>query len=183
MQYTDLPYAFGNLQPCFACPEPHPPAFLQPVKSTSRTSCLQAYQLLQKCPQKRPAKIQRVASSEGDDTWSPGLFLEVDCFVLIQIRKGDIQGARFWVVMQDSTAIGELEAGYKHLRLDILSKKKDNKKRGFISFLANIFINNRNNLERNRHKIGNILYARLPEESFVRFLVRSLAMGILNTLK
>lgn len=101
----------------------------------------------------------------------------------IQIRKGDIQGAKFWVVMQDSTAIGVLEAGYKHLRLDILSKKKDNKKRGFISFLANIFINNRNNLEKNRHKIGNILYERLPEESFVRFLVRSLAMGILNTLK
>ncbi len=101
----------------------------------------------------------------------------------LQIRKGEVQGARFWLSMQDSTALGVLEAGYKHLRLDILSAKKENKRRGFITFIANIFIKNRNNLNRQHHKVGDILYMRPPEDTFVRFLIRALVMGVLNTLK
>jgi hypothetical protein len=108
-------------------------------------------------------------------------FLEVTRH--IQIRKGKVQEGSFWINMRDSLAIGELEAGYKRLRLEILSAKKDNKKRGFITFLANIFINNRNNLKRKNHKIGEILYNRQPEETFTRFLIKALATGILNLLK
>jgi len=101
----------------------------------------------------------------------------------IQIRKGKIQAVHFRVNMQDTLATGELEAGYRHLRLDILSRKKENKKLGFISFLANLFIKNHNNLNKRHHKVGNILYTRQPDESFVRFLIRALAVGIRKTLQ
>ncbi len=101
----------------------------------------------------------------------------------VQIRKGKIQSVHFWLAMQDSVATGELEAGYKHLRVDVLSAKKENKKRGFISFLANIFIKNNNNLKKNRHKTGDIMYIRPQNEGFMRFLWRAVVVGIRKTLQ
>jgi hypothetical protein len=101
----------------------------------------------------------------------------------LRVRKGVIDKIIFRANFQDSLATGKMDAGYKRLRIQILKPQKENKKRGLLTFLANLIIKNRNNLDRNRHKVGKIRYTRRKEDGFIAFLWRALASGLMDTLK
>ncbi len=101
----------------------------------------------------------------------------------IRIKKGHIKEIRFDMEMQQSHAIGTLHASYKRLYVQVLGKKNIEKKRRFISFLANLIIKNRNNAERKHARVGKIDYKKLPHEGFGLFFGKSIGTGIKDTLK
>ncbi|MCU0445253.1 MAG: hypothetical protein MUE85_10075 [Microscillaceae bacterium] len=101
----------------------------------------------------------------------------------IRVKSGLIQKIKFDVFLVDKTAKGTVEAGYKRLRIQFLKADDHEKKRGFITFWANVFLKNRNNLEKNRHKIGEVNYTRTNDDGFFAVLWRALATGLLDTLK
>ncbi|NJL14287.1 MAG: hypothetical protein HC913_15605 [Microscillaceae bacterium] len=65
----------------------------------------------------------------------------------IRIRKGQIQQINYEVVLKDSLALGQIEAGYENLKIDVLRQENPSKKRGFLTMLANMILKNRNNLQ------------------------------------
>jgi hypothetical protein len=101
----------------------------------------------------------------------------------IRVKNGLIQEIKFKVLLVDKLADGEVEAGYKRLRIQFLKPDDHEKKRGFITFWANVFLKNRNNLEKNRHKVGKVNYTRTNDDGFFAVLWRALATGLLDTLK
>jgi hypothetical protein len=101
----------------------------------------------------------------------------------IRVKNGLIQEIKFKVLLVDKLADGEVEAGYKRLRIQFLKPDDHEKKRGFITFWANVFLKNRNNLEKNRHKVGKVNYTRTNDDGFFAVIWRALATGLMDTLK
>ncbi|NJO02474.1 MAG: hypothetical protein HC880_12985 [Bacteroidia bacterium] len=101
----------------------------------------------------------------------------------VRIRKGFIDEVKYEVALADTLATGTLAAGYEKLRIQVLNQEDHEKKRGLITFLANLILNNRNDLERRKSKTGAIYYTREKEDGFLRILWRSLATGLVDTLK
>ncbi|MEO1652950.1 MAG: hypothetical protein AAFU64_05360, partial [Bacteroidota bacterium] len=90
---------------------------------------------------------------------------------------------KYNVVLNDSLATGSLGAGYRRLKIQVLKEEDHNRKKSFITFLANLIINNRNNLERRRSKTGEVDYTRQVEDGFLKVLWKSLSTGLVDTLK
>lgn len=101
----------------------------------------------------------------------------------VRIRKGLIEQVFYDVIIKDTVATGSIKAGYKKLKITVLKQDEPNKKRKFITFLANLIIKSKNNLQSQRARIGKIAYIRKEETSFISMLWRSLATGLVDTLK
>ncbi len=101
----------------------------------------------------------------------------------VRIRRGQINRVSYAVTLNDSLASGSLYAGYRRLRIQVLKKEDHAKKRGFITFLANLILNNRNNIERRKSKGGEVFYEPQEEDGFVKILWKSLSTGLVDTLK
>ncbi len=101
----------------------------------------------------------------------------------VRIRKGLIEQVFYEVTIQDTVATGSIKAGYKRLKIAVLKQDNPDKKRKFITFVANLIIKSKNNLQSQRARIGRIAYIRKEETSFISMLWRSLATGLVDTLK
>ncbi len=101
----------------------------------------------------------------------------------IQIRKGLIEQIYYSVIVRDTLATGTLNAGYKKLRINVLKEEDPEKRRKFITFVANLILKGRNNLQSKRARVGKIEYLCPKDTSFISMLWRSLATGLVDTLK
>lgn len=101
----------------------------------------------------------------------------------VKIKKGNIHKVKFKSIIQDTLTTGEVAAGYRKLKIQVLRADDHNKKRGFITFLGNWILRGRNNLSKRRHKVGEVEYYRKEYDSFLAVLWRSLATGLVDTLK
>jgi hypothetical protein len=103
----------------------------------------------------------------------------------IRIKSGSLERISFNVTLNDSVAVGTLIADYRKLRIQFLKAEDHRKKRGFITFWANLILKNRNNTERNRFREGKVNYERNSnhQEGFFAILWRALATGLLDTLR
>ncbi|GAB4395283.1 MAG: hypothetical protein OHK0053_01730 [Microscillaceae bacterium] len=101
----------------------------------------------------------------------------------IRIRKGQIQQINYEVVLKDSLALGRIEAGYENLKIDVLRQENPGKKRGFLTMLANMILKNRNNLQKRNFKVGQVRYVWDKQVGFIGILWKSLATGLVDTLK
>lgn len=103
--------------------------------------------------------------------------------VHIRIKKGQITRVNYDVILKDTVATGVVMAGYRKLKIQVLKEDNHEKKRGLITFFGNLILRNRNNLERRRHRAGEVNYIRKPDDGFLKILWRSLATGLVDTLK
>ncbi|MDX2306355.1 MAG: hypothetical protein NW226_26335 [Microscillaceae bacterium] len=101
----------------------------------------------------------------------------------IRIKKGHIDKINYQAEIRDTLATGTLAAGYNKLKIQVLNQENHQKKRGLITFLANMIINNKNNLDRRKVKTGEVNYIRTREDGFLKLLWRALATGMVDTLK
>ncbi|OJJ17743.1 hypothetical protein BKI52_28175 [marine bacterium AO1-C] len=105
----------------------------------------------------------------------------------IFIRRGQIRKVRFNVQVRDSLATGELLADYRRLKITVLRKKNHQRKRGLITFIANLIIKHTNNLTKKRYKKGKVKYQFRKDgeyqNSFVGVLWRALSTGLVDTIK
>ncbi len=101
----------------------------------------------------------------------------------IRISKGFINRVKYQVELNDTLATGTLAAGYRRLRIQVLREEDHEKKKSFLTFLANLIINNRNILDKRKAKTGEVYYIRKEEDSFFKALWKSLSTGLVDTLK
>lgn len=101
----------------------------------------------------------------------------------VRIRKGLINEVDFDVALKDTLATGTLSAGYKRLKIQVLNEEDHRKKRGFLTFLANLILKSRNNIDRKRYKVGEVYYDRQEKDGFMKILWKSLSTGLVDTLK
>lgn len=105
----------------------------------------------------------------------------------IFIKRGRIRKVKFKVNVKDSLAKGELLADYRKLKISVLRKKNHQKKRGLITFIANLIIKHTNNLTKKRYKKGRVKYKFRKngeyQNSFVGVLWRALSTGLVDTIK
>ena len=105
----------------------------------------------------------------------------------IFIRRGRIRKVKFNVQVRDSLATGELLADYRRLKISVLRKKNHQRKRGLITFIANLIIKHTNNLTKKRYKKGKVKYQFRKDgeyqNSFVGVLWRALSTGLVDTIK
>lgn len=105
----------------------------------------------------------------------------------IFIKRGRIRKVKFKVNVKDSMATGELLAGYRKLKIQVLRKKNHQRKRGLLTFIANLIIKHTNNLTKKRYKKGQIKYKfrknKEYQNGFVGLLWRALSTGLVDTIK
>ncbi len=101
----------------------------------------------------------------------------------VKIKKGLIEQVFYDVTIRDTLATGSIKAGYKKLKIAVLKQDKPDKNRKLITFIANLIIKSKNNLQSQRARIGKIAYIRKEKTSFISMLWRSLATGLVDTLK
>jgi hypothetical protein len=105
----------------------------------------------------------------------------------ISIKRGKIRKVKFQVTVKDSLATGQLLAGYRKLKIRVLHKKNHQRKRGFITFIANLIIKRTNNLTKKRYKKGKIRYLFRKrgeyKNGFFGLLWRALSTGLVDTIK
>lgn len=105
----------------------------------------------------------------------------------IRIKRGQIRRVRFQVNVKDSLATGEVLAGYRKLRIEVLRKKNHQRKRGLITFIANLIIKHTNNLTKKRYKKGKVKYQYRKDgeyqNGFIGLLWRALSTGLVDTIK
>ncbi|WP_299461480.1 hypothetical protein [uncultured Microscilla sp.] len=105
----------------------------------------------------------------------------------IFIKRGRIRKVKFQVTIKDSLATGQLLAGYRKLRIQVLRKKNHQRKRGFITFIANLIIKHTNNLTKKRYKKGKVKYQFRKKgeykNGFIGILWRALSTGLVDTIK
>lgn len=101
----------------------------------------------------------------------------------VRVKKGEIKKINFIAVMQDTIINGQLNADYNHIRIEVLNPKNTEKKKRFLSFLANLIIRNNNVLGKRRFRAGIIQYIRKRQDSFINLLWRSIGTGLVDTLK
>ena len=101
----------------------------------------------------------------------------------IRIKKGHIDKINFEAEIKDTLATGTLAAGYRKLKIQVLKQEDHEKKRSFLTFLANMIINNKNRLDRRKVKTAEVEYTRTPEDGFLKILWKALSTGLVDTLK
>ena len=105
----------------------------------------------------------------------------------IFIKRGQIRRVKFRVSVKDSLATGELLAGYRRLKIQVLRKKNHQRKRGLITFIANLIIKHTNNLTKKRYKKGRVKYQFRKDgeyqNGFIGLLWRALSTGLVDTIK
>jgi len=100
---------------------------------------------------------------------------------MAEIKSINVEKLAFQVKANQYKANGKMQFIYTDLKVNILKRDEDGhlKKQGFISKLANIFVLNQANPDKNSKIIeGNIEYVRPKTSSFFSFLWKSLFTGI-----
>ncbi len=100
----------------------------------------------------------------------------------LHVQAGRIDKVLFAIKVNNGVAKGQLKALYNGLKLGIIDpkNKKENK---VLSLLSNLILKTDNTPEKDKPaKIGKVLYPRVEDDGFVRFLWRSLKTGLITTL-
>ncbi len=99
------------------------------------------------------------------------------------IEEGDLKSIALEAQARNGVAHGTLTAVYDHLKIKLV-KPDDKKKERPITWLANLFLRNKN---RNPYrtptgKLGKTDYERVPGDDFFRFMWRSARNGLLDIM-
>jgi hypothetical protein len=92
----------------------------------------------------------------------------------VRVDKGLIRSVAMRVKGNEYFAYGSMDMNYNNLKVSVLNEQ--NKKRGIVSWLANIFVKSRNN------KTGIIYAERLKEKSVFNFWSRISLNGLMTNL-
>jgi hypothetical protein len=105
-------------------------------------------------------------------------FLVNDAF--LEITSGRLRNAQFVMTGQDSIVLGVLRANYKNLKVSILKPSKEfaPKRRGFLSFVADVVVRNENPKYGILFKQGTIAYVHDNSFSDIRFWVKGVLSGV-----
>lgn len=100
----------------------------------------------------------------------------------VKIENGKIEKIAYGASLRDTIATGYLAAGYKKLRIKLLKKEDNERKKGILSFLANLLIKNNSDADK-KGKAAKIEYDIQEEDGFVKVLWKAIASGLVDTLK
>jgi hypothetical protein len=102
----------------------------------------------------------------------------------IRIDEGDVESVTIHAKVLDGTADGNVEAIYKNLKISVLDRNKDGKKKKLVSALANFLIRGKNvkDSKGKPFKEGKIAYSRTPEDGMLRFIWQSARTGLMQTM-
>ncbi len=94
----------------------------------------------------------------------------------VNLKRGQVKRISFEGNLSNYVAQGKMLAVYKGFKVRVL-KRDSYKKRGLISFLANLLLN-----QTNKRKQGNIEYYRLGTDGFMKLIWKSIGSGLKDTL-
>lgn len=102
----------------------------------------------------------------------------------IKIRSGIIDKAKISARCDNQLAKGEMKLFYRNLKISLLKVKEGGKykKRGFKSFMANIFIRQNNPKAGKPLKVGEILYIREQPISIFAYIWKSILSGFKSSV-
>lgn len=102
----------------------------------------------------------------------------------IKIRKGIIDKAEISARCDNHLAKGNMKLFYRNLKISLLKVKEGGKykKRGFKSFMANIFIRQNNPKRGKPIKVGEILYIREQPISIFAYIWKSILSGFKSSV-
>jgi hypothetical protein len=95
----------------------------------------------------------------------------------VQLRSGYLDSLSMRVTGREALAFGEIDFHYHDLKVKVLPKAGENRKRGFLSFIVNSFI-----VKNKNRKTGTAFYVRDRQRSAINYLVRILMSGITNSV-
>lgn len=102
----------------------------------------------------------------------------------IRIEEGDVESITVTARVLDGVANGKVEAVYRNLKISVLDRNKDGKKKKLVSAIANLLIRGKN-VRDNKNKPfkeGIIVYSRTPEDGMLRFMWQSAKTGLMATM-
>jgi hypothetical protein len=94
----------------------------------------------------------------------------------VNLKRGQVKRISFEGSLANYVAQGKMLAVYRGFKVRVL-KRESYKKRGLISFLANLLLN-----QTNKRKQGQIEYYRSGTDGFMKLLWRSVGSGLKDTL-
>lgn len=100
----------------------------------------------------------------------------------LRIDSGVVDKLFFSATADKKEAVGEMKFLYKDLKISILKKSSEQKKRKILSFLANTFIHSFNPKPGKPLRVGRIYFKREKSVSFLNYIWKAILSGIKSSV-
>lgn len=99
-----------------------------------------------------------------------------------EIKSGKLNDMSFEARLNEDNSNGKMEFRYENLKVNILNKDEEERKKGLISFLANTFVIKSNNPANGDFREGDMSFSRDKSKSMINYWWKTLLSGIKDTL-
>ena len=99
-----------------------------------------------------------------------------------EIKSGKVNEINFEATLNEDESTGTMEFYYEDLKVDLLKKGEEDKKKGLVSLFANTFVLKSNNPQNGKFRTGTLYFERDKNKSMINYWWKTLFSGMKDTM-